>query len=178
MCYKGITLWGGRFVLNPYQNFLGGNAAQEVISETPARLGTIFTQLGPAGAEKSPAAGKWCAREIFSHLADCEIVFAFRLRQTLAEDMHVIQPFDQGKWSETYAGYDVPSVLAVFSSVRRWNLGLIRSIKPEDQNKQVTHPERGTMTFRTIVETMAGHDLNHLQQLEALAEKFSSSKAS
>jgi hypothetical protein len=26
----------------------------------------------------------------------------------------------------------------------------------------MTHPERGTMTFQTVVETMAGHDLNHL----------------
>jgi hypothetical protein len=34
--------------------------------------------------------------------------------------------------------------------------------------KQVTHPERGTMTFRDIIETMAGHDINHLGQIEAL----------
>jgi len=37
--------------------------------------------------------------EIISHLADCEIVFAFRLRQTLAEDNPTIQPFDQDKWA-------------------------------------------------------------------------------
>jgi hypothetical protein len=36
-------------------------------------------------------------------------------------------------------------------------------------NKPVTHPERGTMTFQTIVETMAGHDLNHLAQLKKIA---------
>ena len=34
----------------------------------------------------------------------------------------------------------------------------------------MTHPERGTMTFQTIVETMAGHDLNHLAQLRRIAE--------
>jgi hypothetical protein len=33
----------------------------------------------------------------------------------------------------------------------------------------VTHPERGTMTFQTIVETMAGHDRNHIKQIEAIA---------
>ena len=37
-------------------------------------------------------------------------------------------------------------------------------------SKPVTHPERGTMTFQTLLETMAGHDLNHLQQLETLAK--------
>jgi len=33
----------------------------------------------------------------------------------------------------------------------------------------MTHPERGTMTFHTVVETMAGHDLNHLGQLHRIA---------
>jgi hypothetical protein len=38
-----------------------------------------------------------------------------------------------------------------------------------DRHRLTTHPERGTMTFWTIVETMAGHDLHHLPQLERLA---------
>jgi hypothetical protein len=28
------------------------------------------------------------------------------------------------------------------------------------------------MTFRTIVETMAGHDINHLNQLDAIVAGF------
>lgn len=158
-------------VLNPYENFLGSRDAQDILAETPSKLGAFFTQLGPAGIEKSIAPGKWCAREIFSHLADCEITFGYRLRQTLAEENHVIQPFDQAKWAATYAAYDGPSALAAFSSVRRWNIALIRSAKTEEYAKTVTHPERGTMTFQTIVETMAGHDMNHLRQLEAIAAK-------
>ena len=158
-------------MLNPYEKFLAGRVAQEVISETPVRLAAIFNQLGPTGVDKAPAPGKWNAREIFSHLADCEIVFAYRLRQTLAEDGHVIQPFDQTTWGLTYAAYDAPSALATFSSVRRWNAALIKNTSPENQAKEVTHPERGTMTFQTIVETMAGHDLNHLLQLEAIVGK-------
>jgi hypothetical protein len=34
-----------------------------------------------------------------------------------------------------------------------------------DLARPVTHPERGTMAVQTLVETMAGHDLNHLRQL-------------
>ena len=157
------------FVLNPYEKFLAGRDPQEVISGTPARVAAIFRQLSSDAIERSPAPGKWNAREIFSHLADCEITFAFRLRQTLAEENHVVQPFDQEKWAATYASYDAPAALAVFSSVRRWNLALIKGTRPQDHTKVVTHPERGEMTFGTIVETMAGHDLNHLQQLEAIA---------
>ncbi len=158
-------------MLNPYEKFLDGRDVQEVLATTPSRLASIYAQLGPAGAEKSPAPGKWNAREIFSHLADCEIAFGFRLRQTLAEENHVIQPFDQEKWAAVYAAYDAPSALAVFSAVRRWDFALVKSVAPEDRGKSVMHPERGAMTFFTIVETMAGHDLNHLQQLEEIARR-------
>ncbi len=99
-------------MLNPYEKLLGSRDAQEVLSDTPGRLASIFTQLGPTGAEKPPAPGKWHAREIFSHLADCEITFAFRLRQTLGmRKITSSQPFDQGKWAATYAAYDAPSAL-------------------------------------------------------------------
>jgi hypothetical protein len=35
----------------------------------------------------------------------------------------------------------------------------------------LNHPERGDMTFQTVIETMGGHDLNHLQQLETIASQ-------
>jgi hypothetical protein len=124
------------------------------------------------GPEKSlvvPAPGKWSAAEIVCHLADCEVVFAFRLRQTLAEDAPVIQPFDQDKWAATYSGIPAGEALTAFKALRSWNLRLITAALPAAAGRPVTHPERGTMTFLTLVETMAGHDLNHLGQLQRIA---------
>ena len=155
--------------MNPYAVHLGGQNALEVIADTPRQLEALIATLGPERAVKSPAPGKWSAREILAHLADGEIVFAFRLRQTLAEEHHVIQPFDQDRWASNYPGCTADAALAVFSSVRRWNLALIRDVIPAALSKKVTHPERGEMTFETIIETMAGHDLNHLRQIERIA---------
>jgi len=107
--------------VNPYAKFLGSRSAREVISETPARLEALANQLGPDGLERIPAPGKWSARDIICHLADCEIVFAFRLRQALAQDHHVIQPFDQDAWAAPYQTLDARAALGVFTSVRRWN---------------------------------------------------------
>ena len=42
---------------------------------------------------------------------------------------------------------------------------MLRVALPAAAARTMTHPERGTMTFQTVVETMAGHDLNHLAQL-------------
>ncbi len=162
--------------VNPYEQFLAGQEPVAVLAETAGKIESILNVLGPEQANLPRAPGKWSAREIVCHLADCEIVFAFRLRQTLAEERHVIQPFDQDKWADSYAAYAAPEALATFAAVRKWNLTLLRSFNPEACAKQVIHPERGTMTFRTIVETMAGHDINHLRQLEAIAKSVASAR--
>lgn len=155
---------------NPYAGELGGRNAVDVIAGTPVELQRIAGALGPAGARQSAAAGKWTAREILCHLADAEIAFGFRLRQALAESHHVIQPYDQSSWAGQYAAYpDLDEALRAFASVRRWNVLLIRHALPAAAGRPVTHPERGEMTFGTIIETMAGHDLHHLAQLEAIA---------
>lgn len=156
-------------VLNPYAKFLEGQDPLTVLRATPSRLKNLAAIIGPARIAQPPAPGKWSPRDILCHLADCEIAFAFRLRQTLAEDQHRIQPFDQEKWAAPYAAFDANEALATFSLLRRWNLLLIESALPHHAHKPVTHPERGSMTFSTIVETMGGHDLNHLAQLERIA---------
>ena|SRR6476660_5201286 len=155
--------------MNPYARFLENRDAPQVIAGTPQQLQSLIETLGKERTEQSPAPGKWSAWEIVCHLADCEIVFAFRLRQALAEDHHMIQPFDQDKWASTYPKYDVQSALAVFRAVRDWNLAFIRSLRPEHLAKPVSHPERGEHTVGIIIETMAGHDINHVRQIEAIA---------
>lgn len=157
---------------NPYEKFLGDQEPMQVLASTPKYINSFVSGLGPEQVNAAPAPGKWSAREIVCHLADCEVVFAYRLRQTLAEDRHVIQPFDQEKFAANYFACQLQEGLAVFGAVRTWNLALLRSVSPELHSKPVTHPERGTMTFFTIVETMAGHDRNHLGQLDAIARKF------
>ncbi len=158
--------------MNPYAPFLGDRNAFEVIEQTPGTLAGMAVQLVPASMEWRPAPGKWNAREILCHLADNEIVFAFRLRQTLAETRHVIQPYDQELWAGMYGGLGALAALNAFSALREWNLALIGATPPEKMAKPVNHPERGDMTFRVIVETMAGHDLNHLAQIDRIIAGF------
>jgi hypothetical protein len=155
-------------MVNPYASQLGELDPLEVIVATPATLRVLVDAIGER-IEQPRAPGKWSAREIVCHLADCEVAFAFRLRQTLAEERHVMQPFDQEAWAKRYAGYSVEAALATFSALRQWNLALVQSLGAADMAKPANHPERGDMTLKTIVETMGGHDRNHLQQMEEIA---------
>jgi DinB superfamily len=155
--------------LNPYEKFLDGRPLEQILATTPKGLTGALESIGAEKSSVPPAPGKWSAAEIIAHLADCELVFGFRLRQTLAEDNPTIQPFDQDKWAATYSGITAGQALSVFTALRQWNLTLIRAAMPGAATRPTTHPERGPMTFQTIVETMAGHDLNHLGQLERMA---------
>ena len=154
--------------LNPYERFMAGRDPISIIAATPAQLTKLADRLPPDQLALRIPQGKWNAREIVAHLADCELVFSFRMRQTLADDHPTLQPFDQDRWAARYANCDMTSALSLFGAARNWNLLLLAGVSEAERTRPATHPERGTMTLWTIVETMAGHDLNHLQQIERL----------
>jgi hypothetical protein len=155
---------------NPYAKYLGDQPLDAVLTSSSAKLSSLVSAIQAEGKlDTPPAPGKWSPAQILCHLADCELAFGFRLRQALAEDHHVLQPFDQDKWAATYSGITAEQALAVFQAIRGWNLMLVKNAPPDAYGRVVTHPERGTMTFQTLLETMAGHDINHILQLEKLA---------
>jgi DinB family protein len=147
---------------------LGERNPIESLEASAKRVEEIARRLGEPGLARSYAPGKWTGKQILAHLADAEMAIGFRTRQTLAEDNHAIQGFDEGAWARRYDDVDVAAALGSFLAVRRWNLALLRRLGPEDLRREAVHPERGPETLGTIVKLLAGHDLNHLGQLEKL----------
>lgn len=150
--------------LNPYAGALGQSDPVEVMEATPQKLQALLGGLSSEQIEKRPAPGKWSVREIMAHLVDCEIAFGFRLRQGAAGVD--IQPFDQDEWARNYENYELGVAMEAFRALRAWNVAFVRSLTPQQKTFEINHPERGTMPVWTIVETMAGHDLHHLERLE------------
>ena len=158
--------------LNPYAHNLAGQDARAILAGSPGLLHQACCELTPEQIEAPWAPGKWSPRQIAAHLADCELAFSFRLRQTLAghaSEPAVMQPFNQTAWATRYAAYDLPSALELYRAARAWNLKLIGSLSAADFTAPAFHPERGPMTFQTLIEIMAGHDLNHLAQIQHVA---------
>jgi len=160
---------------NPYDRFLGDGPDRKdpraVIAATPGLLQQAIDALTPQQADTPIAPGKWSPREIVAHLADCELAHSFRLRQTLAAPAShpaLLQPFDQDVWAHHYAAYTLAAGLELFRAARTWNVNLIGSLTQADFDRRAHHPERGDLTLLTLVETMAGHDLNHLEQLHRI----------
>ena len=155
--------------MSPYMTrivgLLGDRDPVEVIAETPGRLAALAPRLAP---DLSYGPGKWTAREIVCHLADVELAEGFRLRQVLAGAPEM-QPFDQDRWVERYAGLGLDLALAAFTQARAWDLALIRGLDAHDLALSAHHPERGQVSVSLMLRFRAGHDLNHLAQLETIA---------
>ncbi len=160
--------------MNAYRNrllgLLGPDDPFDVLSKTPQRVRTLFERLGPAGLDRAWEQGKWNGRQVVSHLADVEQAIGYRIRQVVTEaDGRRVQPFDQDLWSRPYAALDAAAAVRAFESLRPWNLGYYRTFGPEDLSKISLHAERGEESVETMIRMLAGHDRNHLAQLERLA---------
>jgi hypothetical protein len=110
--------------------------------------------------------------QIVAHLADAEIVHAYRLRMILSRNATEIQAFDQAKWADVvrYDRVGIEDALAVFAAVRRTNLALIKRLTPGERQQYGMHQERGKETIDHISRMYAGHDLNHLAQIERIVK--------
>jgi len=147
---------------------LGDRSPLEALEANSKRVETVARRLGDAGLSRSYGPGKWTGKQILAHLADAEIGIGFRIRQILSEENHRIQPWDEGSWARRYNDVDVESALASYLASRRWNLSLLRVLSSQDLEREAYHPERGPEKLGMVVRVLAGHDLNHLAQLERL----------
>ena len=118
-----------------------------------------------------PLPDKWSILEILGHLADIEIVYAYRLRQMLADEKPVIAPMDQNAWARNlgYMEALAPELVAAYGLNRHQNVKLLKRLTPADLEKTAFHPEyQKNQTVAEIVERMATHGANHLAQIEKL----------
>ena len=136
----------------------------------PKKLARLLKGASPAKLRKRPAPAKWSIAEIAAHLADCEIVTGWRMRQILGAPGTPIQAFDQDSWASAlhYEKRDAHKSLALFQTLREGNVALLKSLSPAQWNQFGMHAERGEESIRRIVSMMAGHDVNHLRQIERI----------
>ena len=157
--------------MNPYAKYLENREPLMVAAATPAKIVSLIRGLTPRQLARRPTPGKWSIREIISHLADTDMVMDCRARWIAFEDHPTLVPFDQEKWAAGRARENEPvaETLERFRLLRRSQVRLFRQASKADFRRTGFHPERGVVTLRVQLETLAGHDLNHLAQIQRLA---------
>src|SRR5215831_2351286 len=78
--------------------YVEGKKAMAMQAATAKKLARLIKGVSVAKLRKRPAPEKWSVSEIVAHLADGEIVGAFRLRFILGAPGSPIVAYDQDKW--------------------------------------------------------------------------------
>lgn len=147
-----------------------GKEPLAVQAETAATLERLCQGVAPSALRRRPSAHAWSAGEIVTHLADAEIVIAYRMRLILGAPGTPIAAYDQDAWAVSghYEQREPRESLAQFRALRAANLALLGSLTPEQWQLFGIHSERGQETITHIVRMTAGHDRNHLEQIERI----------
>jgi hypothetical protein len=150
--------------------YVEGKQPLTVQAATAKKLDRLIKGVPTRKLRKHPAPDKWSVSEILAHLADTEIVGGFRIRMILGAPGTPIAAFDQDSWvtSGHYEKRDPRKSLAQFRVLREANLALLKSLTPEQWKHYGMHSERGQETVEHIVRMFAGHDVNHIQQIERI----------
>ena len=155
---------------NAILGLLGDRAPLAVLSKTDAALRRAVRGLSPRQLGKREAPGKWAIRHVVQHLVDSETVWAWRLRQVLAQERPIITGYDQDAWADRL-GYDktiVANAIEEFSVLRRANLRLLKRAASADLDRVGVHSERGEESVRHMMKMYAGHDMLHLNQIKRI----------
>jgi hypothetical protein len=153
-------------------DLLGSRDPFEVLAETPAALRKAAGGLTAEQEAAPERPGKWSVRQVVQHLADSEMVGAFRFRMVLAHDGPELPGYDQDLWAQRlrYEESDIPTALDDFTTYRRSNLRLLKRATPEDMKRVMHHAERGDEPLEYMVRLYAGHDLKHLGQIARIRQ--------
>jgi len=157
------------------QRLLGYTEGKQPLAiqrSTPAKLAALVKRLSRQQIAKRPAKDKWSVAEILAHLADTELVVSWRIRQTLTANGTPIQAYDQDAWAEAfkYGRRDPKVALNTFRTLRENNLALLKTVSKDLLENYGLHQERGKESVNRIVQMVAGHDVNHLQQIERIVK--------
>jgi hypothetical protein len=150
----------------------------QILSTTAARLRQLIDGRAHDELMRRPAPDRWSPGEIVTHLSDAEIVGAWRFRSVLAWNEVPLQAYDQNAWASAfkYEQADPRASLELFDVLRRSTLALLARVDPALYDNYGMHAERGKESVTHLMRIYAGHDVNHLRQIEAQLRTVSASQ--
>jgi uncharacterized damage-inducible protein DinB len=151
---------------------MNGKESLQVQQETAKKLQKLIKPLSKAQLTRRPEPNKWSIAEILAHLVDAELVGSWRMRFIIGNNGAPVQAFDQDVWAEVFA-YSIrdPKLsLETFRVLRENNLRMLKALPKALWENYGVHQERGKETIAHLVRMFAGHDLNHLAQVEKIAK--------
>ena len=150
--------------------YVKGRDVLRILRSTPKNIEEGIAGVPRRRLSASPAPGKWSVAQILGHLSDMEMLWGYRIRMILERDGVEIVGMDQDAWAKNsrYELIDPRLSLETFRAIRRANLELLGRLSPRAVTRRGVHSQFGPLTISEIVSMLAGHDVNHSRQIEAI----------
>ena len=164
-----VGKWDRKEVLTPAER----RAMIEDISVVPIRMREAVTGLTPAQLDTPYREGGWTLRQVLHHVPDSHLNAYIRFKLGLTEDTPTIKPYDENKWAALADTHDTPvkTSLALLDALHdRW-VRLLRSMKPDDFQRSLNHPENGPMTHDSVLSLYAWHGRHHTAHITSTRER-------
>ena len=146
---------------------LGDQDPLAVQRQLLAELEPLIADLSDDAVHRPEAPDKWSIAQVLEHLADQELVNAYRIRAITAEDEPALPGYDQDRWAARlrYGAATARQLLAELSALRTLNLRPLALLTDEEWDRVGIHSERGRESIRRLVALTAAHDLVHRRQV-------------
>jgi hypothetical protein len=144
------------------------------IAEAPAALRSAVAGLSDAQLDTPYRPEGWTVRQVVHHIPDSHLNAYVRFKLTLTESEPTVKPYDETLWAElpdARTGEIGPSLALLESLHARWVM-FLKSLKPEDFERRLNHPESGVMKLHRSLQNYAWHGRNHIAQITSLRERM------
>lgn len=142
----------------------------ETIAEFPEQLKQAVTGLNGKQLDTPYREGGWTVRQVIHHMPDSHMNAYVRYKLALTEENPTIKPYKEAAWANLTDSRVTPidvSLALVDNLHARW-VALLRTLKAEDWERTVTHPENGVMSLDLMLGMYAWHGAHHVAHITGL----------
>jgi len=140
------------------------------LAALPEELADALGRLSEAQLDTPAEDDPWTIRQVAHHIADSHMNAFIRTKLILTEKHPTLKPYDQDAWAVLPDTITMPveASLAILRGVHaRW-VTLWESLDEADWSRGAQHPENGTVTLESMLQTYARHSDEHMDQLRRI----------
>ena len=146
----------------------------EEIAALPAKFRKALSGLSPEQLGTPYREGGWTLKQVAHHVPDSHLNAYVRFKLALTENIPTIKPYDEAAWARLKDS-EVSSIEVSLSLLEalhiRW-VNLLRSLKPNDFNRKLNHPESGIQDLDRMLALYSWHGNHHTAHITSTRERM------
>ena len=144
------------------------------VAAAPAALRSAIAGLTPAQLDTPYRPGGWTVRQVAHHVPDSHMNAYVRFKLALTEDVPIIKPYDEARWSALadVAVTPVETSLVLLEALHERWVRLLKAMSDADFARRFHHPESGTLRLDQYLASYAWHGKHHAAHITSLRDRM------